>query len=228
MRAAALAKRYAGLDGPALLEPLIRHEFPGRIALVASFGVDSAVLLNIVAAVDPGTPVIFLDTGKHFAETLAYRDLIVEKLGLTDVRSVGPDAADLADADEDGDLWQCNPDLCCHLRRVIPLERALAGFDAWITGRKRFHGGARARLPTIENGNGSIKINPLADWTQERIRMEFERHDLPDHPLLNEGYLSIGCAPCTAPVAFDAPVRAGRWPGRAKTECGIHQALSAP
>ncbi|MGH7043523.1 MAG: phosphoadenylyl-sulfate reductase [Acetobacteraceae bacterium] len=208
----------------ALLRTLIRERFAGRIALVSSFGAESVVLLHMVAAIDPALPVIFLDTGKLFAETLAYRDTLVARLGLTDVRAAEPDPAVLAMADPAGRLWQSNPDRCCAVRKVAPLERALAPFDAWISGRKRFQGGERNALATVEFGTDwRIKINPLAQWTADEVAAYAARHDLPAHPLLAAGYRSIGCAPCTRAVRPDEPSRAGRWDGLGKTECGIHR-----
>lgn len=221
-QAAILSDRYAGLDGPALLRAVIKEAYPGRTALVSSFGAEAAVLLNLVAEIDPATPVIFLDTGRHFPETLRYVETVTERLGLRDVRRVAPSSRDLAECDADGDLWRTRPDDCCHLRKVLPLDRALAGFKAWITGRKRFHGGQRDALPLIEATNGRIKINPLAQWSAADIRAAFEKCDLPTHPLTARGYRSIGCATCTRPVARDDDVRAGRWAGSGKTECGIH------
>ncbi len=223
-RLQALTARYGRLEGEALLEAAVREAFPGRIAAVSSFGAESAVLLWMLARIDPATPVIFLETGKHFPETLAYRDRLVRRLGLTDVRSVAPRPADLGAHDGDGGLWRRSPDLCCHLRKVLPLERALAGFEAWVTGRKRFQAGSRAALPLIESEGGRIKVNPLANWSRERVRAAFREAGLPVHPLSEQGYASIGCAPCTrAPVADGSP-RSGRWAGLEKSECGIHRA----
>jgi phosphoadenosine phosphosulfate reductase len=217
-----LRARYAGLEGADLLRPLIEREFHGRIALVSSFGAEAAVLLALVADIDPAVPVIFLDTGKLFGETLRYRDQLVKKLGLTDVRTVEPVAQDLSAVDPDGLLWQAKPDLCCHVRKTLPLDRALEGFGAWITGRKRFQALTRNVLPTIEEMDGRIKVNPLAGWARARIDDEFARRDLPRHPLEADGFLSIGCMPCTDRVAPGEDARSGRWAGQAKTECGIH------
>ena len=221
---AGLQRRYAHLAGEPLLRAMIEHEFPGRIAVVSSFGAESALILALVAEIDPATPVIFLDTGKHFPETLSYRERLTAYLGLTDVRSVRPLAAEVAAADADGHLWERNADACCHLRKVVPLEQALAGFEAWITGRKRFQNGQRADLETIEAVDSRIKINPLATWSLANVASEFKARNLPRHPLVAKGYPSVGCAPCTARVADDAPARAGRWAGMDKTECGIHRA----
>ncbi|MGP1394464.1 MAG: phosphoadenylyl-sulfate reductase [Inquilinaceae bacterium] len=223
-RVDALRAAHDGTDALGLLTALIAGDLAGRIALVSSFGAESAVLLDLVARVDPATPVIFLDTGKLFAETLAYRDALVARLGLTDLRSVSPDPADLARHDPDGTLWSLDPDRCCHIRKTEPLDMALAGFDAWITGRKRFHGGGRATLPAIEGdeATGRIKINPLASWSADDIQRYLADRDLPVHPLVTKGYASIGCAPCTRAVSPGEAPRAGRWAWLDKTECGIH------
>jgi phosphoadenosine phosphosulfate reductase len=203
---------------------MIEREFPGRIAVVSSFGAESALILALVAEIDPATPVVFLDTGKHFPDTLSYRDHLTTQLGLTDVRSVHPLASEVAAADADGRLWNRNADACCHLRKVLPLERALAGFEGWITGRKRFQTGQRSDLDTIEAIDSRIKINPLAKWSLAQVAAEFKARGLPKHPLVVHGYPSIGCSPCTTRVANGAPARAGRWVGTDKTECGIHRA----
>lgn len=218
-----LVETYGDRNGVELIRPLVRETFPGRIALVSSFGAESAVLLHMVSQVDPETPVIFLDTGKLFPESLAYRDDLVARLGLTDVRSIRPLASDLQSLDPRGTLNESNPDLCCRIRKVEPLERALRGFQAWITGRKQFHGGSRSTLPTIEGADWRIKINPLATWGTGEIEAYLAAHDLPRHPLVALGFPSIGCAPCTSPVASSTTdLRAGRWAGLDKTECGIH------
>lgn len=210
-----------------LLDYLVHRVFPGRIALVSSFGAESAVLLDMVAQVNRHIPVIFLETGKHFTETLMYRDRLAERLGLSDVRDVKPEAARLDREDPEGTLWQRAPDRCCHLRKVLPLAHALEGFDAWITGRKRYQGGERERLPRVEAAEGRIKVNPLADWSLQEIRNAFMARDLPTHPLTRVGYPSIGCAPCTNPVISKETPRAGRWHGLGKTECGIHKPVSS-
>jgi phosphoadenosine phosphosulfate reductase len=221
-RGALLAWRYGRLDGEALLAPLITREFPGRIAVLSSFGAESALLLDMVARIDPATPVIFLDTGKLFPETLAYRDRLVTRLGLSDLRTVAPDPVALAARDRDGTLWQRDPDQCCALRKVEPLARALTGFDALISGRKRFQSTARARLSAVEFVDGLVRINPLWSYSRERIEQEFGSRGLPPHPLEATGFLSIGCMPCTDPVKAGEDPRAGRWRGLDKTECGIH------
>jgi phosphoadenosine phosphosulfate reductase len=214
--------RFRGMTAQKILATAIRELFPGRIAIISSFGAEAAVALQLVAEVDPSVPVIFLETGKHFDATLTYRDILSQRFGLTDLRSVAPDAAEIAVEDPNGDLWSRNPDRCCALRKVRPLERALRGFDAWITGRKRYHGGERSALPFAEASGGQIKINPLANWTSADIQAAFKRFRLPQHPLFDEGYASIGCAPCTRPIAAGENARDGRWAGTGKRECGIH------
>lgn len=195
----------------------------GRIAVVSSFGADSAVLLALVAELDPATPVIFIDTRQHFAETLAYRDTLVRALGLSNVRNVGPTDAALAEADPTAELWAYDPDACCRLRKVTPLDRALAPFEAWVTGRRRHQGLSRVALPVHEHVDGKAKLNPLAAWSAEQVEAEFERRALPRHPLSQAGYPSIGCATCTRAVAAGEDPRSGRWAGTGKTECGIHR-----
>jgi phosphoadenosine phosphosulfate reductase len=225
-RAAALAARAEEIMAHRLLDEMIRREFQGRIALVSSFGIEAAVLLHMVSTIDAATPVIFLDTGKLFGETLRYRDELVRRLGLADVRSVCPDPDRLAADDPQGMLWRSDPDRCCALRKVEPLERALGGFEAWINGRKRHHGGSRAALPVIEAAGGRIKVNPLASWGPGEIDAYFAAHDLPRHPLEAEGYRSVGCLPCSDRAQPGEGARDGRWRGRNKTECGIHVSVT--
>ncbi len=223
-RAEELEAYYGALPASLLLRIAACELFPGRLAVVTSFGSESAVLLHLVAHLDPDLPVIFLDTGQHFPETLAYRDHLVSWLGLRNVTNLSPRAYQLAAADPDGSLWQRDPDYCCHLRKVIPLEDALATYEAWVAGRKRYHGDSRSTLPVFQAVGDKIQINPLARWSAAAIEAAFLRHDLPRHPLSQEGYRSIGCASCTRRTPAGAGARGGRWLGRKKTECGIHQA----
>ena len=223
---AALNARFAGASTAELLRAVLRDGVAGKVAVVSSFGAESAVLLHLVAEVDPALPVLFLDTLKHFPETLAYRDTLVARLGLTGVRVLTPDADVLAKKDDKGLRWSWDPDGCCEVRKVIPLAQAMTGFDASITGRKGFQSRTRAGLPRFEidhgDGEGRLKINPLASWTHDQIDAWFDAHDLPRHPLVARGYPSIGCAPCTSKVAPGEDPRSGRWKGWDKTECGIH------
>lgn len=212
---------YAGLEGRQLLEPILR-DFAGRAAVVSSFGAESAVLLHMVSEVDKATPVIFLDTGKHFWETLSYRAKLIDRLGLTGVRIITPEPEHIAAQDADGTLHQRNADQCCHIRKTLPLQKALEGFDVTISGRKRYHGAARATLDFLSIADGRLKVEPLAGFSALDIGAYMKAHDLPAHPLTGIGYFSIGCEPCTQPGGSSADPRAGRWAGSSKTECGIH------
>jgi phosphoadenosine phosphosulfate reductase len=208
-----------------VLADAIKRDFAGRVALVSSFGTESAILLHMVSQIDRDLPVVFLETGKLFAETLDYRDELIARLGLTNVRSIQPSGKQLAAFDPDGRLWSKDPDLCCAIRKTNPLDNALEGFEAWITGRKRVQGGLRAGLHHRERGpDGRITINPLADWDDAMIEAYFDRHDLPRHPLESAGYSSIGCETCTVKTLPGEDKRSGRWAGLDKSECGIHLA----
>lgn len=219
------------LTSTSVLHDAITRQFPGKIALVSSFGVESAILLHMAARIDTSLPVIFLETGKLFPETLAYRDQLISLLGLRDVRSIRPSGAQLAAYDPDGRLWEKDPDLCCAIRKTNPLDDALDGFEAWITGRKRSQSSTRAQLNLQETGaDGRITINPLAFWQDSELEAYFQNHDLPRHPLQAEGYSSIGCATCTRKPLPGQDKRSGRWAGKDKTECGIHmpRAMTRP
>jgi phosphoadenosine phosphosulfate reductase len=222
--ALAVAERVHGdEDAAALLSCVLEQRAFGRAALVSSFGADSAVLLHMVSRIDPLTPVLFVDTGKHFAETLAYRDRLVTRLGLGAVVTVTPTAAALRTGDPEGTRHRDDPEACCALRKVRPLEAALTPFDAWITGRRRDQAWSRTGMPRFElDAAGRWKVNPLADWSSSEVTAYLDRHRLPAHPLVARGYPSIGCATCTSRVAPGEDARAGRWRGRAKTECGLH------
>ena len=198
--------------------------FGDKLAMVSSFGAESAVLLHLASQLRKDIPVLFLDTGMLFGQTLDYRKTLAAKLGLTDVRDLRAAFNDLAVADPNANLWQTDTDACCEVRKVIPLDRALGEFDAWITGRKRFHGGDRLSLPVVEQAGSQIKFNPLANWGKGDLEAYAAEHELPAHPLVAQGFPSIGCWPCTKPVEEGQDVRAGRWAGSQKSECGIHLA----
>lgn len=201
--------------------------YRGRIAAVSSFGTESAVLLHMIAEVDKATPVLFLDTGHLFPETLAYRDTLIARLGLTDVRTFSPDPAALAARDPEAGLWSDDPDACCAVRKVEPLARALAPFAAWINGRKRYQASTRTALNVVEADGPRVKFNPLASFGRPEIEAYMAAWNLPHHPLEQFGFLSIGCMPCTSRVKPGEDPRAGRWRGKAKTECGIHTSSSS-
>lgn len=217
---------FRGVETQEMLRTLLGEAMLGDVALVSSFGTESAALLHLVASVDPALPVLFLDTGKHFPETLAYRDQLVSLLGLRDFRNLVPDAEAIEKKDATGLRWSFDPDGCCEIRKVIPLEKALAGFDASISGRKAFQASTRNALPRFELDGDRLKVNPLANWTRDDIDAYFAAHDLPRHPLEAQGYLSIGCSPCTSIVKPGEDPRAGRWRGWEKTECGIHTPIT--
>ncbi|HEX2255121.1 MAG TPA: phosphoadenylyl-sulfate reductase [Afifellaceae bacterium] len=225
LEAQRLNQRFAAWATRDVLRAVIEEEIAGPAALVSSFGAESAVLLHMVAGIDPATPVIYIDTGKLFAATEDYRHRLVEQLGLSDIRVARRDPLLLRLEDAGSDLWRRDPDWCCAIRKVAPLAAALSGFGAWISGRKRYQGGARSELPLVEADGTRLKVNPLAFWSAGEVEAYRRQHRLPEHPLVADGFRSIGCEPCTDRVRDDESVRDGRWRGRQKSECGIHLAL---
>jgi len=226
--ASRLEDRFAKVKASSLLRLAIEDLYPGRIALVSSFGADSVVLLHMVAQIDPTTPVVFVDTGQHFDETLRYRDELVARLGLTNLVMAEPDRETVAEEDPEKFLFASDPDRCCDIRKVQPLARALDGYDAWITGRKSFQTATRSRVPLFEAEGDRVKVNPLVGWSATDLLDYIRAAGLPPHPLVAKGFPSIGCLPCTSRVAPGEDPRAGRWRGRSKSECGIHtEPLSA-
>ena len=221
-----LNNMFRGRDTIEMLSALLRDNMLGDAAIVSSFGAESAVLLHLIATIDPSIPVLFLDTGKHFPETITYREELCAMLGLCDIRILKPDPALLGQKDETGLRWSYDPDGCCNIRKVLPLSAALAGFDAQFTGRKAFQSATRRALPRFEIEDGRLKVNPLADWNKARLEAYIAEHDLPAHPLVELGYPSIGCSPCTTKVSAGEDPRSGRWKGWDKVECGIHNALT--
>ncbi|MEJ1969540.1 MAG: phosphoadenylyl-sulfate reductase [Rhizomicrobium sp.] len=211
-----------GRDAHGILELALTGEFRGRSAVVSSFGAESAVLLHLVARIDPNTPILFLNTGKLFGETLRYRDRLQDQLGLGDIRSLAPSVADRTTFDPEGTLWSRNTDACCNFRKVVPLKRALEPFAAQITGRKRFQTRERAEMQPVEFFDGRFRFNPLAEWSLADLETYTGHHGLPRHPLVEDGYPSIGCMPCTRRIQAGEDYRAGRWAGLDKDECGIH------
>ncbi len=218
----ALAGRYISDDRKLDLRGLLADPLCGRIALVSSFGTESAVLLCLCLEANPDIPIFFIDTEKHFAETYSYIESLRLRLGFRNFSVLKPNPDLISEEDPRGDLHSRAPDTCCMLRKTFPLQDALAEYGGWITGRKRYHGGLRQNIPFIERDGGHLKINPLIYFTPKDIMSFYRDRDLPTHPLVAQGYASVGCAPCTAPVSTSGDVRAGRWPGLDKTECGIH------
>ncbi len=216
---------YQSLSADEILRHAVATGFAGQIAVTSSFGAESVVLLHLIAQVDPTVPVLFLNTGKLFGETLRYRDRLQEVLGLTDVRAIGPHPDDLRQDDPKGVLWTNSTDACCHIRKVLPVQRAMKGFEAQITGRKRFQTTTRTDMPMVELAEGKFRINPLARWSLAELSAYIGAHDLPQHPLVADGYLSIGCMPCTDRTQDGSDYRSGRWAGEDKDECGIHHPI---
>ena len=224
-RAAELSARYESLTPQEILRDAIRNQFFGDITLSSSFGADSAVLLHMVSQIDPALPVLFLDTDRHFFQTLQYRDELAAKLGLTNIVVLKADAEEAATEDGKNTLWRTHPDQCCDLRKVRPLNRLMEGYGAWISGRKRHQAKTRANLPIVEWDGKHFKVNPLAAWTQADLDAYFTAHNLPPHPLVEQGFASIGCFTCTKPVEQGADARSGRWAESEKVECGIHNPI---
>lgn len=232
-RIAALNAGYRDATAQAVVAAALGDAGIGPVALVSSFGAESVVLLHMVARLDPATPVLFLETGMLFAETLAYQGRVAEALRLRDLRVIRAPEERVRATDPLGQLHQADPDACCALRKTEPLAEALGPFGAWLTGRKRFQASTRRDLDAFEaDGAGRIKINPLARWSAADVAAYMAEHDLPRHPLVARGYPSIGCAPCTSTTAPGEDPRAGRWRGQGKEECGIHfvagRAVRAP
>ncbi len=220
--AASLQARYGGLEPELVIELCVDRLFAEEIAVVSSFGSQSAVLLHMISEIDPTLPVQFLDTGKHFSATHDYRNSLIDLLGLKDICIVEPDPALLGAADPVGILFVQDADKCCGVRKVEPMARAIAPYRAWMTGRKRYQSETRAALPVFEAVGERVRINPLALWSAQDVDIYRHVHSLPDHPLTAKGYQSIGCQPCTRPVKDGGTDRDGRWAGLEKTECGIH------
>lgn len=226
-----LNNMFRGRSTNEMLQSVFEDGLAGDIALVSSFGAESAILLHLIAQINRDIPVIFLDTDKHFPETLAYRDLLVERFGLNLV-NLTPKLSDIEKQDSNGLRWSFDPDGCCHIRKILPLEKEMAKYDASISGRKGFQSKTRNALPRFEidttDTQGRLKINPLADWSKEQLDGYIAEHDLPPHPLVEQGYPSIGCSPCTSKVAEGEDPRSGRWKGWDKVECGIHEPTNRP
>jgi len=222
-RAATLNARYRNHAAVQVLRHALGDPDLGRVALVSSFGAESVVLLHMLSVAAPDTAVLFIDTEMLFPETLDYQREIAARLPLTDIRLIRASEDEIAAADPDGTLHRRDADSCCNTRKIVPLERALSRFDAWITGRKRFQGGERRTLDFFEPEPPlRLRVNPLAHWRPQDIVDYMDENALPRHPLVARGYPSIGCAPCTSPVKPGEDPRSGRWRGSAKTECGIH------
>jgi phosphoadenosine phosphosulfate reductase len=226
-----LESYYGGMDSRQLLKTVLHKEFKNEIALFSSFGADSALLISLIAEIDPTTPILFLDTEKHFAETMEYVEALRAQFNLSDIRILKPDPNIVKNIDASGTLWSTQPNRCCWMRKVEPLQRAVRemGLKALITGRKRYQTKERGDMTYFQvDEDGIFRINPLAYWTREQIQGEFAQRRLTMHPLVARGYKSIGCEPCTLPVTEGQDERDGRWAhtmnlyGEKKNECGLH------
>jgi phosphoadenosine phosphosulfate reductase len=218
-KARELNAAFAGLTAQQMLSRLLHGGVAGRVAVISSFGAEAACLLSLVASKDPSTPIVFLDTRKHFVETLTYVDDLMDRLGLTTLVRARPSPARLKVDDPDGELHAIDADRCCFLRKTLPMIGVLRNYDCVLTGRKRFQTGDRAQMDLVDVQEGWLRVNPLADWTREQVLEYLQDHGILEHPLVSQGYASIGCEPCTQP---SEDFRAGRWSGTVKTECGIH------
>lgn len=227
-RVADLNARFRNHAAADVLRHAIEDPLIGPVAMVSSFGAESIVLLHMLSVIDRTLPVLFGDTGKLFPETLTYQKEVSARLGLADVRVLRPDPEQILLRDPDGILHLADPDGCCALRKTEPMQQALKSFDAWITGRKRYHAGRRINLELFESDGARIKINPLTFWSPGMIRDYIDNNRLPRHPLMTAQMPSLGCAPCTSTIARGESPRAGRWRGTGKTECGLHYVNGKP
>tara|TARA_X000000950_G_scaffold118865_2_gene148998 strand:- start:4701 stop:5384 length:684 start_codon:yes stop_codon:yes gene_type:complete len=204
------------------IEILIKKIFLNKSAYVCSFGSESAVLLDMISKINNNFPIIFINTHKLFKETLDYKEILKRIFNITNIIEVFPSNLNIKNYDHNSDLWKKNPDLCCNIRKVLPLENALKNYEAWFSGRKGFHSESRKKKKIIELENNKYVVSPLLKWDQEKINEYFNDNKLVRHPLFNQGYLSIGCETCTS-KSKSSDFRSGRWTGTSKTECGIHK-----
>lgn len=200
--------------------------FAPDVAMSSSFQTQSLPLLHLVSRVAPDLEILFLDTGFHFPETVAFRDRLIREWGLN-VRNLRRQAVHSSNGGaQTPDLYRADPDFCCHMNKVEPMRLATEGLTAWISGIRRDQSEARRDITVVEEtGEGLMRIHPMANWSSKDVFQYIADHDLPKHPLLAEGYLTVGCAPCTRPAADGGGERSGRWVGRSKNECGLHTEL---
>lgn len=204
-------------------------EFAPKFAMTSSFGPESGTLLHMASEVDRSIPILFLDTGYHFKETLEYRDRLLKLFGLTNLIELRADPAKKAAfvAAHDGVPFERDPDSCCHLNKVEPIQAVIKNYDAWMSGIRRHQTDFRKSIHIIEEYEGDLyKISPLANFTSRDAWWYMKEQGIPQHPLAEKGYLSIGCWPCTRPVQAGDDERSGRWAGKTKKECGIHTFLT--
>ena len=215
-----LNQHYEKVGALELLKDL-EASFPS-LTLVSSFGAESAVLLHLISQINTKIPVILIETGKLFKQTIEYKNTLKIHLGLKNIQIFKPNPELIGKHDPTGNTHVRNTNLCCYIRKVEPLERALMNTNIWISGRKKFQSESRKNLLLFEIDDTRIKVNPLVNWTKEQIDSYYKENNLPEHPLVKNNYLSIGCFPCTTVVKSGEDLRSGRWRGQEKTECGIH------
>jgi phosphoadenosine phosphosulfate reductase len=220
---AEVSQRLSGAHPREILGWAVETFFP-RLTMATAFGPEGCVILHLLSEIEPRVRVFNLETGYQFAETLALRDRIAERYGI-EVELVRPETTVAEyEAGHGGPLYARDPDRCCHDRKLVPLRRAIAGYDAWISAIRADQSAHRARASMVgwDAKFGLVKVNPLLGWTQRDVWAFVVANQVPYNPLHDQGYPSIGCVPCTRPVAPGGDERAGRWAGQAKTECGLH------
>jgi len=216
-----LNKRCLGLDPEKILEVSIR-KFKSKITYICSFGTESAIILHMISKINKNFPIFLLNTHFLFPETIVYKNKLLKKFSLTNCSDIFPDESLIKKKDPENNLWKNNTDGCCEIRKVKPLDKALKNYSSWISGRKSYHQGQRIDLNPFELLNEKIVVNPLINITKQEVENYFEVNNLPKHPLLNDGFFSIGCIHCTFKTTDKNDIRSGRWKNKIKTECGIH------
>ena len=215
--------RFQEQEANEILYESINKFFLKKIVYVCSFGAESAVILHLISNISKDFPIIFLNTGKLFDETLNYRNDLIKLFNLTNIIEIYPEKFDLTKHDANEVLWKADHNKCCEIRKVNPLKKALKPYTTWISGRKGYHSNERREKKVLEIVNSKFVLSPLINWSQNKITEYFESFNIPKHPLYKKGYLSIGCRNCTVTSSDSNNVRSGRWSNTKKTECGIHK-----
>ncbi len=216
-----LNKECQGLAPEKILEVSIK-KFGNKITYICSFGTESAIILHMISKIDKKFPIFLLNTHFLFSETIDYKNKLLKKLSLTNCFDIFPDESLIKIEDPENNLWKNDTDRCCEIRKVKPLDKILKNYSSWISGRKSYHQGLRTNLKPFELLNEKIVVNPLINIKKEEVENYFQINNLPNHPLFNHGYLSIGCRHCTFKTNDRTNIRSGRWKNKIKTECGIH------
>ena len=220
-----LNEDYNNLSPMEIIEQSINDVFKNEIAYVCSFGTESAIILHMISKTEKNLPIILINTNFLFDETLKYKNYLLKKLSLKNFIEIFPDKTDLYSEDNNNILWRTDQDRCCNIRKVLPLQKELKKYKAWISGRKSYHNGERRSLKPTEILNRKIVVNPLANIKKDFVDSYFEKENIDRHPLFEKGYLSIGCIHCTQKAINPNDPRSGRWSDKIKTECGIHYDL---